>query len=302
MYKLYWKGYGEVMKLLNKLERRFGKYAIPNLMKYVVILFVIGLFIGSFFPQVYVYFMMLDFSMIAKGQVWRLITWIIPVSSMSNFLLTAISVYFYYLIGNTLEQNWGAFRMNLYFFSGIIFNIIAAFITYLITGNSIYSPASFNLICSTLFLAFAALYPNVTFYIYFLIPVKAKYLAILEGVIYIFNIYSYIINRQYLYIIPLVVAFANFLIFFFATRNYRRISPNEFKRKADFRRQMNSARYQGNVSSFRGQNVITKHKCAVCGRTELDGDDLEFRFCSKCDGNYEYCMDHLFTHEHVKNN
>lgn len=290
------------MKLLNKLERRFGKYAVPNLMKYVVILFIIGLCIGTFFPQVYIYFMMLDFSMIARGQVWRLLTWIIPLSSMNNLLLTAISVYFYYIIGNTLEQNWGAFRMNLYFFSGIVFNIIAEFITYLITGNSIGSLDAFSLVCSTLFLAFAALYPNVTFYIYFLIPVKAKYLAILEGVIYLFNIYNYIVSKQYLLIVPLVVAFANFLIFFFTTRNYRRISPNEFRRKAEFRRQVNNAGYQENVRGFKGNNVITKHKCAVCGRTELDGDELEFRFCSKCDGNYEYCMEHLFTHEHVKNN
>jgi hypothetical protein len=300
LYKLYWKGSGEVMKLLNKLERRFGRYAIPNLMKYVVILFVIGLIIGSFFPLVYIKYMLLDFNMVAQGQVWRLITWIIPFDTIGNILFFAISVYFYYLIGNSLEQNWGAFRMNLYFFSGIIFNILASFITYLITGSSILSTSSFGLICSTMFFAFAALYPNMTFYIYFLIPVKAKYLAILEGGVYLFDIYQYIAGKQYLFIVPLVVAFANFLIFFFATRNYHRLSPNEFKRKANYRRQMNEAKNQGNVVNFKGQNVITRHKCAVCGRTELDGDNLEFRFCSKCDGNYEYCMDHLFTHEHVK--
>ena len=71
------------------------------------------------------------------------------------------------------------------------------------------------------------------------------------------------------------------------------------KRKADYRRQMKDPRNHGTVTQFGGKNVITRHKCAVCGRTELDGDNLEFRFCSKCDGNYEYCMDHLFTHEHV---
>lgn len=101
-------------------------------------------------------------------------------------------------------------------------------------------------------------------------------------------------------IIPLIVAFGNFLIFYFATRNYRRFSPYEIRRKANFRRQVNSARQHAGTGNLHGHNVITRHKCAVCGRTELDGDDLEFRFCSKCDGNYEYCMDHLFNHEHYK--
>lgn len=287
------------MKLLNKLERKFGRYAIPNLMKYVVVLFFVGLLIGSFFPYVYFEYLALDFSMIARGQIWRLITFIIPLDSISNILFFAISVYFYYLIGNTLEQYWGAFRLNLYFFSGVFFNIIAALLSFLITGESYISYSSFGFICSTMFFAFAALYPNTPFYIYFLIPVKAKYLAILEGVFYLYNIYNYIIGGKPLYILPLVAAFANFLIFFFATRNYRRISPSEMKRKADFRKQMKPSNH-GTVTQFNGRNVVTRHKCAICGRTELDGEQLEFRFCSKCDGNYEYCMDHLFTHEHVK--
>jgi hypothetical protein len=294
------KGAGVYMKLLNKLEKKFGRYAIPNLMRYVVVLFLIGLLIGTFFPEIYIRYLILDFDMVARGQIWRIFTFIIPIDNFGNILFFAISTYFYYLIGNSLEQNWGAFRLNLYFFSGIFFNILAALITYLITGSSFAAPASFGLICSTMFFAFAALYPNVSFYIYFLIPVKAKYLAFLEGAVYIYSIYTYINAKAYFMIISLVVAFANFLIFFFATRNYHRISPGELRRKANYRRQMNDARNTGNVTQFKGHNVITRHKCAVCGRTELDGDQLEFRFCSKCDGNYEYCMDHLFTHEHVK--
>jgi hypothetical protein len=288
------------MKLLNKLERKLGRYALPNLMRYVVVLFLIGLLIGTFFPEVYYYYLTLDFHMVLKGQVWRLVTFIIPLSNFGHILIFIISTYFYYIIGNTLEQNWGAFRLNLYFFSGVFFNIIAALMTYLITGSSFLTPDAMGLICSTMFFAFAALYPNMTFYIYFLIPIKAKYLAILEGAVYIYFIYNYITSGAYFMIIPLVVAFANFLIFFFATRNYHRISPSEIRRKANYRRQMHAAKNTGNVTQFHGRNVVTRHKCAVCGRTELDGDQLEFRFCSKCDGNYEYCMDHLFTHEHVK--
>ena len=82
--------------------------------------------------------------------------------------------------------------------------------------------------------------------------------------------------------------YLNFLIFFFSTRNYRSVSPKEVHRKRTYHRQ---------VQQPKG---VTRHKCAICGRTELDDPNLEFRFCSKCNGNYEYCQDHLFTHEHVK--
>jgi hypothetical protein len=284
------------MKLLNKLERKLGRYAIPNLMKYIVILFLVGLVLGSM-PTGLNQYLNLDFDLIKKGQVWRLITFIIPISPMGHIIFFAISTYFYYIIGNALERTWGAFRFNLYFFSGIIFNILSSFITYLITGYSL-SP-SLSLVCGTLFFAFAAMYPNTQFMIYFLIPVKAKYLAWLQGALYLYNIFIYIVGRQYFMVIPLIVAVGNFLIFFFATRNYQKLSPSEYKRKATYHRQMKEGKNQGNVVQFNGRNVVTRHKCAVCGRTELDNDQLEFRFCSKCDGNYEYCMDHLFTHEHV---
>jgi Uncharacterized membrane protein (homolog of Drosophila rhomboid) len=286
------------MKFLNKLERKFGRFAINGLMRYISILFFIGVMVGTFMPQVYYQYLSLDFAQVARGQVWRLITFIIPVSSLKGILFLAIMIYFYYIIGNALENSWGAFRFNLYFFSGIVFNLLADFITYLIIGQSI-SASCLDIVCSTLFFAYAAMFPDMQFLFYFIIPIKAKYLAWFQGAVYVVNVIGYILNKQYYLIIPLVVSLANFLIFFFTTRNYNRISPGEFKRKASYRKQVNEARSQGNVSQFQGRNVITRHKCAVCGRTELDNEQLEFRFCSKCDGNYEYCMDHLFTHEHV---
>ncbi len=287
------------MKILYKLERKLGRYAITGLMKYIVILLVAGLAIGTFSPRL-VEYMVLDFSQVAKGQVWRLITFIIPFANIqyTNLLFFVISAYFYFIIGNSLENAWGAFRFNLYFFSGILFNFIGSLIIYLVLGVSLaYSPIS--TVCSTLFFAFAAMYPDMKFLMYFIIPIKAKYLAWFQGAMYVYNVITYIMTKQYIWIVPLLISLANFLIFFFVTRNYKKISPSEFKRKADFKRQVHNARNEGNVVQFQGRNVVTRHKCAVCHRTELDDDNLEFRFCSKCDGNYEYCMDHLFTHEHV---
>lgn len=285
------------MNLLNKLERRLGRYALHNLMRYVVALYIVGLVIGTINPYAFS-LLNLNFNEIARGQVWRLVTFIIPTVSLYDIFFVFFKAYLFYIIGNALERSWGAFRLNLYFFSGVIFNILAAFIVFLITKQNI--GASIEYVYSSMFFAFAALYPNTQFLIYFIIPVKVKYLAWLNGAVYIFIILRSIIGRDYLSIVSIVVSLANFLIFFLASRNYMRISPKEFERRARYRRMRNEGLRTGNVTNMDGHKVITRHKCAVCGRTELDDDQLEFRFCSKCDGNYEYCMDHLFTHEHVK--
>lgn len=283
------------MKLLNRLERKLGKYAIPNLIKYVIVLYALGLFVRW---DIYEAFFSLNVPMILRGQIWRLITFIIYPRHMGGILFLAIELYLYYMIGNALERAWGSFRFNLYFLSGIIFQIIAAFLIYFITGVT----TTFDLtyINRSMFFAFAVLYPNMQFLLYFFIPVKVKYLAYLYGAIILYQLFGYIIDVN-AYAISIIMSLANFLIFFFATRNYKRVSYGEYQRKAKFRSQMREARgYQTSGEKQQGKATVTRHKCAVCGRTEQDDDQLEFRFCSKCDGNYEYCMEHLFTHEHVK--
>jgi hypothetical protein len=294
------------MRFIQLLEKKFGRYSIRNLMKYVMLLYAAGLLIYSFAPYAF-YYLGLDVDMVLKGQVWRLVTFLIPyVTFGSDIIFVVLKVYVFYLIGNALENAWGTFRLNLYFFSAVIFNIIAAFIVYgifriNILGNiMIVISSPLDIIYSSMFFAFAALYPNTQFMIYFIIPIKVKYLALLSGFLYVYDIYKFIISGYYFGIIPIVVSLANFFIFYLATRDYRRISPRELERRARFRRQVNEGRRQDNVTDFKGRNVVTRHKCAVCGRTELDDDNLEFRFCSKCDGNYEYCMEHLFTHTHVQ--
>lgn len=284
------------MNFINKLNRKFGKYAIHNLMLYIVILYAFGFLIQIMNPMIYSEFLMLDVEKVLQGQIWRLVTFIILPPSYSPLFL-AFALYLYYSIGTALENAWGAFRFNLYYFSGILLNVLAIFILYFITGESYKWGISY--LNDSLFLAFAALFPNVQFLLFFIIPVKVKYLGILYGAVTLFSICTNFINGSYFLSIAIVVSMLNFLLFFFSTRNYRKISPNEFKRKADFKRKVRSAKNTGNVVEFRGKKTITRHKCAVCGRTELDDENLEFRFCSKCDGNYEYCMDHLFTHEHV---
>lgn len=288
---------------LNKLERKFGRYAIHNLMKYIIALYALGFVVEVINPQIYYQFLMFDIDKVLHGQIWRIVTFLIQPVDSSNLFFMLISLYLYYMIGNSLENAWGAFRFNLYFISGILFNILAVIVIYIITKVQIgvgYSfPISLDYINQSMFFAFAAIYPNVQLMLMFIIPIKVKYLGILYGVLIGYNVVDFLIHGYIGNVIVILFALANFIIFFLSTRNYKRISPSQIKRRNNYKRQTRQASY-GNVTQFNGRNVVTRHKCAVCGRTELDDDNLEFRFCSKCEGNYEYCMDHLFTHEHVK--
>ena len=284
------------MNFLNKMERKIGKYAIPNLMIYLIAAYCIGFVIYTVNPN---FMLMLTLSPyhILHGQVWRLITWILMPTDTRVFSLLIMAL-LYYQLGSALERSWGTFRFNVYIFGGMLFTVIGAFILYGIyaaagTGSletiSLISSLTFttNYINLTIFLAFAVMYPEMQILLFFIIPVKMKWMAVVYAVLIVINL----ILTSWGGRIAIIMSILNFLIFFLSTRNYRRVSPKEIHRKQVFKAQMREPR--------RG-SMVTKHKCAVCGRTELDDPNLEFRFCSKCDGNYEYCQDHLFTHQHIK--
>lgn len=284
------------MNFLNKMERKIGKYAIPNLMIYLIAAYCIGFVIYTVNPN---FMLMLTLSPyhILHGQVWRLITWILMPTDTRVFSLLIMAL-LYYQLGSALERSWGTFRFNVYIFGGMLFTVIGAFILYGIyaaagTGSletiSLISSLTFttNYINLTIFLAFAVMYPEMQILLFFIIPVKMKWMAVVYAVLIAINL----ILTSWGGRIAIIMSILNFLIFFLSTRNYRRVSPKEIHRKQVFKAQMREPK--------RG-SMVTKHKCAVCGRTELDDPNLEFRFCSKCDGNYEYCQDHLFTHQHIK--
>lgn len=297
-------------KFINKLEKKFGKYAIPDLIKYVIILYCAGAAIGMLNPGIYYSYLCLDMRAVFHGQIWRLFTFLIEPYGFSrglgmllSILFFAIQVHLFFLFGRSLEQAWGTFRFNLYFFSGYILNILAALLLYLSPMHLEVYYSGFQYIYWSMFFAFAVINGDMQFLLYFVIPVKVKWLAILDGVYMLYQVASNLFHgiqslvygypREYaaLYIssaVAIVVALANFLVFFFSTRNYKRISPKDIHRRRDFRRQA-----QQNTGAPR-------HRCAICGRTEFDNENLDFRFCSKCEGNFEYCSDHLFTHQHVK--
>lgn len=274
------------MNFLNKLERKFGRYAIPNLSLYIVIAYAIG-YILQYTNPIILYFLELNPALILQGQVWRLVTWVISPPGNTNIIFAVITLFFYYSVGTSLEMAWGTFRYNAYVFLGLIATAVGLILLYvagMLLGQNWNFTSSTYYLAMSIFLAYAASFPEMQVLLYAIIPVKVKWLGILDGA---FLLYSFIMSGLGGKV-AIVISILNFLVFFFTTRNYKRISPKEQRRKQKFRREMHTA------------SGITRHKCAICGRTEMDDPSLDFRFCSKCDGNYEYCNEHLFTHTHVK--
>ena len=283
------------MNFLNKMERQYGRYAIHNLTKYMIGCYAIGyilLYIGQAFGANFFQYLLLSPYHIMHGQIWRIVSWILIPPSSSNIIFVLIMLSFYYYLGTALERTWGAFRYNVYILGGMLCTVIGAFILYFISGPnemfSLINGMSFSTyyINLSIFLAFAMNYPDMEVLFMMIIPIKIKYLALLDVAYLLYDL----IRGGWGTRTVIIASLLNFIIYFLMTRNYRRISPQEIHRKQQFKKAVHPQMTPGG----------TRHKCAVCGRTEKDGEHLEFRYCSKCNGNYEYCQDHLFTHTHVK--
>ena len=290
------------MDWISKLEKKFGKYAIPHLMRYIIVLYGIGFIIEMVAPNFYLQYLSLDARAILGGQIWRIFTFLIQPPT-GSIIFVVFALYLYYMIGTALEATWSAFRFNIYIFSGVLFHVLAAIIAYLITGVSF--PLGTAYLNLSLFFAFAALYPNMQFLLFFVIPVKVKYLAWINAAFFAYSILQAFLPAYggdpmfgFIYKSSAIAAFVsilNFLLYFFSSSKFAPYKPKEVKRKQVYKREVQRAKAEENT--FEGG---ARHKCSVCGRTELDDPSLQFRYCSKCSGNHEYCSDHLFTHQHIQ--
>lgn len=293
---------------MSKFEKKFGKYAISNLSLILILCYVVG-YVIQLINADFLSYLTLNSYAILHGQIWRLFTWIIvPPSSLDPF--TIIMLLFYYNIGTSLEHTWGVYRYNVYILSGMLFTVLGSFVWLGIQyfwGGSILGLADHSMLASmyfstyyvnmSIFLAFAATFPDVQVLLMFIIPVKVKWLGILDGVMLAYDFLvakdiilapGIVIQTAVLLRIVIASSLLNFLIFFIRSRNRIHMTPKQMKRRMEFKQDV------------RRNSKITKHKCAICGQTEDDDPNLEFRFCSKCKGNYEYCQQHLFTHTHVQ--
>ena len=262
------------MKFIDRLERKLGKYYIKNLML-IIISGMILVYLLTFMTgdRSLIDNIILDREKVIQGEVWRLITFIF-VPNMGGIISFLFSIYFYYISGVGLENEWGEFKFNLYYLLGIFTTIIFSMTTGVrATGTFI------NL---SLFLAFARIYPNHRVLLFYILPIKIKYLAILN---WIFIIVSLLQASSLGDMLITVVPILNFFIFF-----GRDIITGTKSSAINFNRQ------QKFKSQVKQREVL--HVCEVCGITEKENPNMEFRYCSKCTGKKCYCEEHIKNHNH----
>lgn len=261
------------MRLLNRLERRFSRYAIPNL----TILIIAGqtlMWLVTFpKPELYLRIQLIP-ELVLGGELWRLFTFVLSPPLRENPLFFFFGMMLFYIMGSALERTWGAFRFNVYLFSGYIATVAVAFL------NPEF-PAANYFIGGAVFLAFAHLYPDFTIQVMFILPVKVRWLAWLAWIIFGLAILTGPWHAK----LPACASVANFFLFFGNDIYHRMRTGNRRMRERAKRLNPNAGK------AF--------HVCTACGRSDKTDPTLDFRYCSKCDEAPCFCEDHIADHEHV---
>lgn len=260
---------------IDKLEKRFGKFCIKNLMYYITILtafvYVLSIIDGSrIITKLY-----LIPQLVTQGEIWRLISFII-VPPSTGFIWMVFAIYLYYVIGSGLERAWGSFKFNVYYFLGMLVTIIVSFLTKM--------PAGAWYLNSSLFLAFAMVYPDVEFLLFFILPVKVKYLGYLNGILIAWEFVTASSMGERLLVIAPVISFLIFFGPYIFSKGKRNVKSKSRKR-----------RHASHLKVVR-----PRHICSVCGITDEDDSKMEFRYCSKCKDHRCYCINHIRNHEHIE--
>jgi membrane associated rhomboid family serine protease len=253
-----------MMSFVDKLERRFGFIAIPGLIRAVVTLNAL-VFVLVLLNEGFRSYLTLDIAGIRTGEVWRLVTYIF-VPPPGHFLLVVVALWFLWFIGDGLERAWGPFRLTLYFLVGMIGTTVAA-----VLSDSQFSS---QMLFTTLFFAFAHFYPEEIIYVFFILPLKIKWIAwIYAG----FLLLRFAMESNS-YRMALIAALSNYLIFF---------GPGVIRHLRQ-RKEVAVRRQRFEVQSRSEEEPL--HRCATCGATEISDPSLEFRVAR--DGE-EYCIAHL---------
>lgn len=269
-------------RLLAKLERRIGRFAIPNL-AYIVFGGMGLVFLLSFVRPEFENFLTLDWSHVMHGQVWRLITFIfIPTGGGgllgTSWIWTIIAIYMFFWVTQNLESHWGTFKLNVFYFMGMLGTIAAGLVTR--------APLDGTWLNSTLWLAFATVFPDMEILLMFFIPVKVKWLGLLAGVLQIAAFVMGGIGTK----LAIGLAFANYMLFF--TGHW-----------VDWYKQRN-VRVRQAARRAEQSSVVTKtggRTCAICGKSEDDGADIRVCSCEKCQAmaggkSRTLCLEHARNH------
>ncbi|MCI6386121.1 MAG: rhomboid family intramembrane serine protease [Firmicutes bacterium] len=271
------------------------RFGIPNLMRIIVIgnvaVYVLMLLTQANDANA-LSFLTFNLNALLHGEVWRLVTFVFVPAYSSPFALL-ISLYFYYWIGSTLERQWGTAKFNLYYISGALLTVLGVVLASLITGNPYLTAAGTGYVNLSMFFAFAFLFPDTTVLLFFILPVKMKWLAYLDGALFAFDIIKAIGAHNWAGVVLPIVALLNFAVFIWPEVHYlkERAKYQNSRKTVQFRQAQQQQAKQAQQQGYR-------HKCAVCGRTDTDYPDLQFRYCSKCVGYHCFCQDHIFNHVH----
>lgn len=271
------------------------RFGIPNLMR-VIVIGNVAVYVLMLLTQANdanaLSFLTFNLNALLHGEVWRLVTFVFVPAYSSPFALL-ISLYFYYWIGSTLERQWGTAKFNLYYISGALLTVLGVVLASLITGNPYLTAAGTGYVNLSMFFAFAFLFPDTTVLLFFILPVKMKWLAYLDGALFAFDIIKAIGAHNWAGVVLPIVALLNFAVFIWPEVHYlkERAKYQNSRKTVQFRQAQQQQAKQAQQQGYR-------HKCAVCGRTDTDYPNLQFRYCSKCVGYHCFCQDHIFNHVH----
>ena len=288
---------------MKDLRRRFERFCfknrdkgIPNLMLYISLgAGLVYLFTMATGNDILYYYLMFDRELILQGQIWRLISYPLTYSG-GNIFFTAITLLCYYSLGQAMENIWGTFRFNLFYLSGVVMMDIYC----MIFGGY----ADVYYLNLSLFLSYATMFPNAQFLLFFIIPVKAWIFALLDLVLVLSGLISYPFPHNLFSVISL----ANYFLFFgkdvlnVIPMSWRANAARLFRKKPKQQKAKvvpfpKAGSYEATTASVKAPYT---HRCTVCGRTDVSNPELEFRYCSRCQGYHCYCEDHISNHTHVE--
>jgi membrane associated rhomboid family serine protease len=260
-------------RLLARLERRLGRFAVPNLIMYVVAGMAIVWVLAKVRPEV-LWRLDLDMAEVHRGQLWRLVTFLFIPTSMSDITFL-ITLSFTWWVGTSLEQHWGSFKFNVYYLVGAVGTILAA----AVVGPSSTSNFLLNM---SLFMALATLFPDVEILLFFILPVRAKWLGFIDAALLVF----FFVVGDWSERAAVVAAVANYTIFFSGHwSGFFRSQALQAKQRARL------DEFQGSKPQAHGNRV-----CAICGAREADGADIRVCSCEKCGGPRALCLEHARKH------
>ena len=284
---------GILSRWLSRFSYKHPNFSIPGLMKYIAIGNVAVYLLSLLSNGTFVHLVTFIPERIFRGEIWRLVTFIfVPMDFSPLYFLLSLMLYYY--LGMQLENVWGSARFTLYYTAGVVLNILVGLLMWLSPSLRGYGVVNMYYVNMSLFFAFATLFPDAQFLLFYIIPFKAKWLAWIDGALFAFDIFSRIGTGQYLLaLIPVVAVFNYFLFFWDDLMEAGKVRAKHRATAAHRTIDLNTARRQMEKQGY-------LHKCAVCGITDTDHPNMEFRYCSKCNGYYCYCADHINSHVHVQ--